>query len=346
MKKALVILLTLLLVVGLAACQNNEDADQGDTQPDVQPDPIYNPLTHLQVEEEISARLFLVSIGNGPGARPHYGVSQAEIIYEIPAEGNIPRLLCLFYGHVPEQIGGVRSARRYIVDVAREWDAVMVHCGGSTEALGYLNSIALDDLDEIARGQYFWRIKGRSMPHDLMTSSEEMYRFLADREKRTVNENVRELKFLAEGEQPEGLQVDWILTEYTEVDTYYSYDPSISSYARIVNDEPYIDAANNESIRAANIIVQKVRSGVMADGIHLAIDMCAGGEAWLFTGGVMIKGSWSRENLDSPTIFVDENGEEFKLNPGRTCIQIIDGNVDFSYDESHVVVDEAGGENE
>ena len=59
--------------------------------------------------------------------------------------------------------------------------------------------------------------------------------------------------------------------------------------------------------------------------------MCAGGEAYLFTGGTVQQGTWSRANLDSPTIFVDANGEEFKLNAGQTWIQIVDGNVGFSY---------------
>lgn len=341
MKKFWLLCLILVLACTLVACDNNEEQVIGtEPEPEPEPTPIYNPLTHLQVAEEIEARIFLVSIGNGPGARPHRGVSAADIIYEVPAEGNIPRILALFYSSVPEEIGGVRSARKYIVDIAREWDAVMVHCGGSPEALSYLNSIALDDLDEIARGKYFWRQKGKDMPHDLLTSGEKLYEFLTDREKRTVNENVREFRFLEEGESISGQQVNWISVKYTDTHTYYSYDSCISSYVRSVNDEPYIDAANNETIRAANIIVQKVTSGLHGGAGRIAIDLCAGGEAWLFTEGKMVKGNWSRADLDSPTIFTDENGEEFQLSAGRTCIQIIDGNSRFTYDETHPLVEE------
>jgi hypothetical protein len=340
MKKFLVGFIVLLIVVivffALSSCFDSEDVDPN--QPvigDMDKELIFNPLTHLPMPQPVSARLFLVSIDNHPDARPQYGISQADLVYEIPAEGNIPRLLALFYEHMPETIGGVRSARPYMVDIAREWDAVMVHCGGSVKALNYLSRGSVDDLDEIARSQYFWRDKSNYAPHNLMTSSENIYQFLTDQEKPLVQDSMRELQFLAEDESSAGQRSDWLRLKYTAANTYYSYDATISSYLRSVDDELFVDAANNESIRVANIMVQKVSSWVEDNMGHIAMDLCAGGEAWLFSGGTMQKGSWSRADLDSPTIFVDQNGEEFRLNPGRTWIQIIDGNVGFSYDDSH-----------
>ena len=39
----------------------------------------------------------------------------------------------------------------------------------------------------------------------------------------------------------------------------------------------------------------------------------------------------SREDLDSPTIFTDKEGKEFKLNVGTTWIQVVDDNTEISY---------------
>ncbi|NLF80247.1 MAG: DUF3048 domain-containing protein [Clostridia bacterium] len=332
MKKLLLALLIPAIVCAFAACGVAEEAPP-DQPLIIEPDPIYNPLTNLEISEPISARMIMVSVDNHYDARPQYGISKADIVYEVPAEGAIPRLLCLFYAQAPDIIGGVRSARPYMVDIAREWDALMVHCGGSVDALNYLARGPVDDMDEIAYGSYFWRDKTQRAPHNLMTSGENIYKYLDYREKAVVAESVRQMNFLAEDELASGEQAEWVRIKYGWADDCYTYDATIGSYNRLVDDKAFIDAATGEPVRVANIIVQQVRAS-LADSLgHLSIDMCAGGDAWLFTGGTMTRGSWSRADLDSPTIFVDEQGEEFKLNAGQTWIQIIDGNTKLTYQQ-------------
>ena len=50
------------------------------------------------------------------------------------------------------------------------------------------------------------------------------------------------------------------------------------------------------------------------------------------TNGVVIEGTWSRENLDSRTIFKDANGNEFKLNVGNSWVMVADQNTKISYE--------------
>ena len=80
-----------------------------------------------------------------------------------------------------------------------------------------------------------------------------------------------------------------------------------------------------------NILVQKVKSKVLDEKGRLKINMTAGGDAMLFTNGTVAEGKWSREDLDSPTIFTDKEGKEFKLNVGTTWIQVVDDNTEISY---------------
>ena len=336
MKKILLALVICSLVFGFTAC-NTATVPVGsqDVDSEQEPEPVYNPLTNLPVDGPIEARMFLVSIGNSSDARPQYGVSKADIVYEVPAEGNIPRLLALFYSEVPDVIGGVRSARPYMIDIAQEWDALFVHCGGSVRALNILaSSGSVENLNEIANGSYFWRDNSRYAPHNLMTSGENLYEYLEDSGRATVQENVRQLNFLAEGELPAGEEADLINLRYTDANVVYTYDKSITCYNRVVNDTPFIDAGTGSTIKVSNIIIQKITSTLEDSDGHIAMDMCSGGEAYLFTGGTVQKGTWSRADKDSPTIFVDENGEEFKLNAGQTWIQIVDGNVGFSYEDT------------
>ena len=55
-----------------------------------------------------------------------------------------------------------------------------------------------------------------------------------------------------------------------------------------------------------------------ANSGRLNIDMTQGGKAWLFTQGKVVRGKWSRADLDSPMVFKDNDGKEYKLSPGQT----------------------------
>ena len=68
-------------------------------EPVPEPEPSYvpsgtNPLTGLPMEEEYeNNRPIAVMLNNLKIAQPQLGISQADIIYEIPAEGGITRML-------------------------------------------------------------------------------------------------------------------------------------------------------------------------------------------------------------------------------------------------------------
>lgn len=42
--------------------------------------------------------------------------------------------------------------------------------------------------------------------------------------------------------------------------------------------------------------------------------------SYIFTAGKVIKGTWSRENVDEPTRYFDESGNEIVFNQGKTWV--------------------------
>ena len=98
---------------------------------------ITNPLTGEQVET-LPARPLIVSTDNVGEAKPQLGISKADIVYEVPVEGSQSRLEAIYYSEIPETVGPCRSVRSYIVDLAREYNAILVHNGYSPQAREYL----------------------------------------------------------------------------------------------------------------------------------------------------------------------------------------------------------------
>ena len=97
-----------------------------------------NPLTGLCdgiSDEALERRPIAVMINNMIKALPQWGISQADIIYEMLAEGRITRLLAIFQDYSKiEYLASVRSARPYYLELALGHDALFVHAGGSPEA--------------------------------------------------------------------------------------------------------------------------------------------------------------------------------------------------------------------
>ena len=99
-------------------------------------------------DEAIGKRPVAVMVNNIPAALPQYGISAADIIFELPVEGNQTRLMALYadYTQVPK-ICAIRSCRYYYPAIAKGFDAYYVHWGMDETVRGYVNSLKMDRFD-------------------------------------------------------------------------------------------------------------------------------------------------------------------------------------------------------
>ena len=108
---------------------------------------VYGTIHGVFSEEENMRRPVLATINNHPLARPQSGISEADIVYEFVAEGNVTRLLALFQSELPEEIGPIRSARDYFIHIAKGLDAFYVAHGYSPDARALLQTDFVDNVN-------------------------------------------------------------------------------------------------------------------------------------------------------------------------------------------------------
>lgn len=343
-KTPLAIGIILLLIVatgaGLALTGNLTPGSDKETPDPVDNRPI-NPLTGLRAES-LPNRVVQFSIDNVQSI-PQSGLSKADIIFEMPAEGGLTRLEAMFYGESPDVVGPIRSARPYFIDLAREYQAIFVHHGASAAANDYLDTGVVDDVSPLYNDGVFYRSDTRYAPHNSMLHYEDLWAAIRDRGLDVVKE-IRTFTFApeedpdenkdvedTEGEEPVVPTVTSITVKnpYTLVE--YKYIQETNLYEHYVDGELFIDAENDLPITESNILIQYVKSSLTGIGKTLRIDLTAGGKAILFTGGNMVEGTWSRADLDSPTIFKDAEGNEFVLTRGKTWVHVIDQKSNLSY---------------
>jgi hypothetical protein len=100
-----------------------------------------NGLKYTVDEEKIwsARRPLMVMIENHDESRPQSGLQNADIVYEAVSEGGITRFMGIFYCGIVEgsantyDVGPVRSARTYFLDLASEYSdyPLYTHVGGA-----------------------------------------------------------------------------------------------------------------------------------------------------------------------------------------------------------------------
>lgn len=341
----------LILALSLAACQNKELAQMPE-QPNNVPAPVQEeqvveepakslftaPLTGLPSNEAITNRPLAVMINNAPAARPQSGLSSADIILEVLAEGGITRFIAIFQSEGgAETVGPVRSIRPYLIQLGESYDGVLVHAGGSPEAYSILQRQQKQHMDEISNGgPYFWRSSDRKAPHNLYTSVDKLregadikgYSHDSVSPVYTYNEEGS----TSSGETAKQFEIHYLLNSYNVT---YDYDEVSGRYMRLVNGKADQDMDNGEQLGAANIIVAGADHKVLDDVGRLSVNLEQGGEAMLFQKGKMIRGQWEKKQGD--IIRFVQDGSEVALVPGKTFISIVPNQPSFT---SHVKLSE------
>ena len=81
------------------------------------------------------ARELIVKIGNTVPERPATGLAKADLVYMIPVEGGLSRIMAVFSSHYPRVIGPVRSAREDDLALLRQFGRPAFAFSGATYRL-------------------------------------------------------------------------------------------------------------------------------------------------------------------------------------------------------------------
>ena len=328
-----------------------------------------NPFTGEYTTKELPARPLMVSTDNVNEAIPQYGISQADMIYEVPVEGKQSRLECIYFSDMPEVVGPCRSVRSYIVTLAREKKAILTHNGWSPGAKRYLSKGHVADIPAQIYN-IFYRTSDKPAPHNSLVKTKDVYKIAKEQgyldkkidfpsfkyfnEKDMAVINGTEKEFTAKYEKIAKDQLEskyqeyeiptlegvtapkWngkakkITVEYVNCKGEFNWNADKGYYKRSVDDGSYRDMNNGKSVKVKNVIVYKVGSKVTDHKGRLVLDVTKGGKAWIFTQGKMIKCRWSKKKFSAPTVFT-KKGKPVKLTPDKTWVNVIDSNTEFDY---------------
>ena len=302
-----------------------------------------NPLTGLWIDEDVAKRRpVAVMINNMKLALPQSGISQADILYETLAEGNITRLVAVFQDFDAEKIGPVRSTRHYYLNIAFDHDAIFVHHGGSPQAFEAIKELKPANLNTLSYLESImaWRDPERSKQrrmyeHSLYTNAEGIMKGWekVDYRKEVVEGFPQKLQFAEEEYTPGNEVADYITIPFSnDYVTNFEYNSDTKSYKRFQSGKPHIDENNNEQLEFKNIIVQFADIKLIPGDPEgrRDIKLIGSGEGIYITNGKAMPITWNKSGYNIPTEYKDLDGNILKLNKGKTSISIFPNNKTIS----------------
>lgn len=298
-----------------------------------------NPLTGLSMNKSASGkRPVAVMINNISVAQSiQAGLSEADIVYELYAEGGITRFLAIFKDaeNMP-RIGSIRSARYSHIDLALAHDAIYVHAGkNETQAAPHLKALGVDnfDLNSGSTSKYGYRVQnGKASEHTLYTDGKKLSQGFSDLNWRT-DLNTAETpwqSFVKEGSEitPNGGACSSLSVKMSgSYISNFKYDTESKKYVRSNGNTQQKDYNTGKSVSFKNVLVLKTTVTPFAnDSTGVVKTHLDGGEGYYVTNGGYVPIKWKKGDAKNPLTITNEDGSTVDYNPGNTFVCLVDKN--------------------
>lgn len=291
-------------------------------------EPVVAPLTGVVDESgAVTGRPALsVKIDNAPRARPQIALGAADVVFEEMVEGGVTRFIAVFHSTTPDEAGPVRSVRPMDPNIVSALGGLVAFSGGVPEFLSLMRKAPVQDASfDVETSAYRWA-KDRPKPHNLMARPADLW----SRAHRDHSAPPPALFHFREPDEAFGeAGATSVRIPYSRFAApSYTWDAGSGTWLRNQDGGPHL-AASGDQIAPHNLIVQFVSTRelsrvVDASGHPVVESIVTGeGDAWMFSGGRVTKGGWSKPDASDVTRYTDATGDPVRFAPGRTWVHFV-----------------------
>lgn len=343
-KRITALFLALIMLMSFTACGGKEEEETTTTEiTTTEPTtaaPVVaesiNRLTGLPTlsKEAYGKRPVAIMINNIKAALPQYGVSDADIMFEVVVEGGITRMMAVYgdYTKVPN-VCSVRSCRYYYPILAYGLDAVYI-CFGSNETLGTptLERLGIDYFNGAANyitdlfGRDAQRLKTYSSEHTAYVKGENIPSVFKKYDVRTdykEGKDVPIFNFSEKATAAGDIACDEARLNFSN--SYYStfnYDSEKKVYYKQHCGSAHKDGVSGEQLNYVNVFVLETDVKKYKDGYLMKVEL-EGGSGYYISMGKAQKITWQKKSEGDTIEVFGTDGNPLSVNPGNSYIGIL-----------------------
>ncbi len=304
-----------------------------------------SPFTGLELSPEIwlkrPRRVVAFKIDNNLNARPQSGLQEADAVMEILVEGGMTRFLAFFMDSTSTYIGPIRSARPTDPTLVRPYGGILVVSGATAGLIPTIRDLGVPVLEEVSAPTMF-RIGSRSAPHNLYADSE-LVREYIDERGYLFNQNVNPLYDFGNDQTSWDDGANKITLKYSNfttviwkidnekysrfiLDSYSPYDEAVAH--NFITRDGYTDILTSPTV----VVIQGPLYNDEATTLPSVLTVGVG-PVTIFNNGNYIQGTWRRNDISDPFVFLDENQNKINVPPSKQWIHLLPLNGEISWSE-------------
>ncbi len=294
-----------------------------------------DPLTGLKVIDPalLDRRPMLIEVTNTPrNARPQWGLSLADVVFEYYSEAGFTHLAAIFYGKDASMVGPIRSGRFIDGDLADGYKAVFaVGSAGADVWKRFTNSDFANRLVVEGPNTPLTRYDPKGSNY-LMVNSADLSVYATKNAiggKQNLDGMFFNLSAPAGGQPGRQAFVDYSPVIYDRWD----YDPASDTYLRFSDTAdvtsagqteqyaPLTDRLANQPVAFDNVVFLYVNHDLYSPDIY-DILLTGSGDAYAFRDGQAYQVKWQRKDTEVVSL-INQDGTAFAFKPGTTWFEVV-----------------------
>jgi Protein of unknown function (DUF3048) N-terminal domain/Protein of unknown function (DUF3048) C-terminal domain len=259
-----------------------------------------------------------VKIDNSASARPQTGLTHADIVYVLPVEGGLSRLMAIFSSHYPTVAGPVRSARQDDLTLLRQFGQPgFAYSGATPRLLRYIHRTArIVNLYAGTTGGYY-RNWNRAEPYNLYAYPRDLLATAASASQ------AHDIGFRFGPPPPGGRVRRSVSVSYPSSSFTFTWSSAKGRWLVSMDGTPAVNPRGVQ-LSAATVVIQHTTvrtSGFLEQGRRPPFAQSTGsGRALVLRNGQAWAGHWSRPRANEGTTFTTAAGEPMTFARGQVWI--------------------------
>jgi hypothetical protein len=259
-----------------------------------------------------------VKIDNSAPARPQTGLTGADIVYVLPVEGGLSRLMAIFSSHYPTVAGPVRSARQDDLTLLRQFGQPGFAYSGATPRLfRYIHRTArIVNLYAGTTGGYY-RNWNRAEPYNLYAYPRDLLATAASASQ------AHDIGFRFGPPPPGGRARRSVSVSYPSSSFTFTWSAAKGRWLVSMDGTPAVNPRGVQ-LSAATVVIQHTTvrtSGFLEQGRRPPFAQSTGsGRALVLRNGQAWAGHWSRPRANEGTTFTTAAGGPMTFARGQVWI--------------------------